>query len=296
MPHRYTLFRGANEAIWPVYAVGLSGPRDAETTRWIGGGRVANRTGTLTLPEARSPERSDATPAPSRTASSGAPARLARRTIPEATALWQLAQAHDRSAVDSLLQYVRPVALKYVRSGIELADLEGEGALALTRCLDKFDPAKNTNFIDYLLSAIHRACTRFVENERKHQNGVAVHDEGQVALGATEEADTHRGTDSSFNDAVAQISDPRSADEPVIAADLADALDGALATLKERDALVLAMSFGVSGYAPHTFDQIGHFLKISRQRVKIIHKAALTRLRSMESLRDFLSDISRAAA
>jgi RNA polymerase primary sigma factor len=69
------------------------------------------------------------------------------------------------------------------------------------------------------------------------------------------------------------------------------AIDRALSKLKEREAIVLKLYYGLSGGDNHTLEEIGRFLGITRERVRQIKKHALRKLRQRsraEMLRSFL--------
>ena len=60
---------------------------------------------------------------------------------------------------------------------------------------------------------------------------------------------------------------------------LTDSVEEALATLKEREAKVLRLYFGLDGQDPMTLEEIGSLLGITRERVRQIKERALLRLR-----------------
>jgi RNA polymerase primary sigma factor len=58
----------------------------------------------------------------------------------------------------------------------------------------------------------------------------------------------------------------------------ADALESALATLTERDAMVLSARFGLDGGQEQTLEAIGAALGLTRERIRQIEAAAMSRL------------------
>jgi len=56
-------------------------------------------------------------------------------------------------------------------------------------------------------------------------------------------------------------------------------IEEALGTLKEREAKVLRLYFGLDGQDPMTLEEIGSLLGITRERVRQIKEKALVRLR-----------------
>lgn len=60
---------------------------------------------------------------------------------------------------------------------------------------------------------------------------------------------------------------------------LQDNLRSALATLSEREAGVIRLRFGLTDGQPRTLDQIGHVYGVTRERVRQIEIATMTKLR-----------------
>src|SRR5690606_8696227 len=67
-------------------------------------------------------------------------------------------------------------------------------------------------------------------------------------------------------------------DEPFDRA-LSSTIEEALSTLKEREAKILRLYFGLDGQEPMTLEEIGSLLGITRERVRQIKEKALLRLR-----------------
>jgi RNA polymerase sigma-32 factor len=63
------------------------------------------------------------------------------------------AKKGNKAALDELvrsnLRYVLPIALRYRRYGVPIADLVSEGALGLMVAAEKFDPERGTRFVTY---------------------------------------------------------------------------------------------------------------------------------------------------
>ena len=62
-------------------------------------------------------------------------------------------------------------------------------------------------------------------------------------------------------------------------------MNQALAGLKEREAKILRLYFGIDGSEPMTLEQIGAVLNITRERVRQIKEKALSRLRHVSRAR-----------
>ena len=66
---------------------------------------------------------------------------------------------------------------------------------------------------------------------------------------------------------------------------LSNAIDESLSTLKEREAKILRLYFGLGGQEPMTLEQIGSVLGITRERVRQIKEKAISRLRHVSRSR-----------
>jgi RNA polymerase primary sigma factor len=73
---------------------------------------------------------------------------------------------------------------------------------------------------------------------------------------------------------------------------LTGSIEEVLGTLKEREAKILRLYFGLDGQEAMTLEEIGGLLGITRERVRQIKEKALARLRHVSrarSLESFLS-------
>jgi RNA polymerase primary sigma factor len=73
---------------------------------------------------------------------------------------------------------------------------------------------------------------------------------------------------------------------------LTESIEEVLSTLKEREAKILRLYFGLDGPEPMTLEEIGSLLGITRERVRQIKEKALSRLRHVSrarSLESFLT-------
>jgi RNA polymerase primary sigma factor len=66
---------------------------------------------------------------------------------------------------------------------------------------------------------------------------------------------------------------------------LSESIEEVLGTLKEREAKILRLYFGLDGPEPMTLEEIGSLLGITRERVRQIKEKALTRLRHVSRAR-----------
>ena len=61
-------------------------------------------------------------------------------------------------------------------------------------------------------------------------------------------------------------------------------------TLNKREAMVIAMRFGLAGNTDHTLEEVGKQLGVTRERVRQIEAKALRKLRRNDILLSFWRD------
>src|SRR5947207_2140026 len=232
--------------------------------------------------------------------------------------------------VRSNLRFVVSVAKKYQNQGVSLSDLINEGNLGLIRAAHKFDETKGIKFISYavwwirqsILQALaeqsrivrvplnragtlhrigKRASTLLQELGRQPTNleiseGMDI-SEDEVAktmmISQTHlslDAPLTPGEDNKLLDYLPDTTSPGPDDE-IFEHALTESIEEVLATLKEREAKILRLYFGLDGADPMTLEDIGTLLQITRERVRQIKEKALLKLRHnsrRRSLESFL--------
>jgi RNA polymerase primary sigma factor len=226
--------------------------------------------------------------------------------------------------VRSNLRFVVSVAKKYQNQGVSLSDLINEGNLGLIRAAHKFDETKGIKFISYAVWWIRQAILQALAEQSRivrvplnragalHRIGKranallqelgreATHAEIAEGMEITEEevaktmsiSQTHLSLDAPMapgedNRLLDYLPDTQSAtpDEETIEKALVESVHEALAGLKEREAKILRLYFGLDGSEPMTLEQIGAVLNITRERVRQIKEKALSRLRHVSRAR-----------
>jgi len=230
------------------------------------------------------------------------------------------------------LRFVVSVAKKYQNQGVSLSDLINEGNLGLIRAAHKFDETKGIKFISYAVWWIRQAILQALAEQSRivrvplnrageiHRIGKranallqelgreATHAEIAEGMELSEEevaksmaisqahvsldAPMAPGEDNRLLDHLADTTHANPEDE-VIEVALMESVQRALAGLKEREAKILRLYFGLDGAEPMTLEQIGAVLNITRERVRQIKEKALSRLRHVSrarSLESYLGD------
>jgi RNA polymerase primary sigma factor len=226
--------------------------------------------------------------------------------------------------VRSNLRFVVSVAKKYQNQGVSLADLINEGNLGLIRAAHKFDETKGIKFISYAVWWIRQAILQALAEQSRivrvplnragtlHRIGKrssALQQElgreptvEEIAEGmdiSQEEvartlsiSQTHLsldapmtpGEDNRLLDYLADTTNP-TPDEETFEHALTESIERVLGTLKEREARILRLYFGLDGQEPMTLEEIGSLLGITRERVRQIKEKALSRLRHISKAR-----------
>ena len=227
------------------------------------------------------------------------------------------AEALDK-LVRSNLRFVVSVAKKYQNQGVPLSDLINEGNLGLIRAAHKFDETKGIKFISYAVWWIRQAILQALAEQSRIvrvplNRAGALHRIGRRSSTLLQElgreptveeiatdldisqeevertlaisqshlsldAPITPGEDNRLLDYLPDQYSPGPEDEAYEHA-LKNTIEEALATLKEREAKILGLYFGLDDQEPMTLEEIGSLLGITRERVRQIKEKALLRLR-----------------
>jgi RNA polymerase sigma factor (sigma-70 family) len=230
----------------------------------------------------------------------------------------ELGDAATEQFINSNLRLVVSIAKRYQSSELPLLDLVQEGNLGLIHAVSKFDWRKGFKFSTYATWWIKQAISRGIDNTgRTIRLPVHAGDQVRRLLRTKRQIEGQTGRTPTFAELaqamdiserqvielLQQGSEPVSLDSRVgpegeselgdIVADVlsptpfdvvTEAMLGAeieklLSTLDAREREILRLRFGLDRGDPRTLEEVGNELNLTRERIRQIERAALSKLR-----------------
>jgi RNA polymerase primary sigma factor len=232
--------------------------------------------------------------------------------------------------VKANLRFVVSVARNYQNQGLPLNDLINEGNLGLIKAARKFDEKKNFKFISYAVWWIRQAILKALAEQSRIIN-VPLHRVGTITnigkaqnkleqelerLPTADEIATELGVDEREIHEIMRIGNrhvsldkPLQSDDDVrlidalhnhdqelpdvgaIKTSLSGEIEKLLDTLSNAEKEVIKLYFGIGQETPHTLEEIGKRVHLTRERVRQIKQKGLRRLRNSyrsKKLRTFM--------
>lgn len=220
--------------------------------------------------------------------------------------------------VSANLRFVISVAKQYQGHGLTLEDLIAEGNIGLIIAAKRFDETKGFKFISYAVwwirqsimqaiaensrvvrlplnkvSAIQKVSQAFSRLEQEYERPPSNEEIGEVLESNSEsignlfiyaqkqvsvDAPLMEGEDNSLLSVMANFDSDVPTDD-LMRESLGKDIERVLVNLKEREADVLRLSFGLNGMTPMTLEEIANNLGLTRERIRQIREKGLRSLR-----------------
>ncbi|MEO7426211.1 MAG: RNA polymerase sigma factor RpoD/SigA [Fibrobacteria bacterium] len=228
------------------------------------------------------------------------------------------------------LKFVVSVCRNYQNQGLPLSDLINEGNLGLIRAAKRFDETRQFKFISYAvwwvrqsilqalseqarliklptsrigkLSRIHKSAVKLEQKLGRPATAMEISADLEMEIGSIEtsvemghtpislDAPMSRDEESGLLDILP--TDHESGPERFMErTQMVEDVSHALHSLRPKEEAVLKMYFGIEPEVPHSLEDIGNRLNITRERVRQIKEKALSKMKHASRSKPLFSHI-----
>jgi len=222
------------------------------------------------------------------------------------------------------LRFVVSVAKRYQGRGLNLEDLINEGNLGLIKAANRFDESRGFKFISYavwwirqsilqalaeqsrtirlpltMVGIVNKYAREMEELEHEFEREPNLDEISEIMeveqrflettlTLSTQPISVNGNVNDESNSLVIDIlknDDAQPPDQELMENSLVHELNIVLKSLSERERSVIEMYFGLRGEQPMTLEEIGHEIKLTRERVRQIKETGLKKLRHISRAR-----------
>ncbi len=217
------------------------------------------------------------------------------------------------------LRFVVSVSKQYQNQGLSLPDLINEGNLGLMKAAERFDETKGFKFISYAvwwirqsilqalaeqarivrlplnkIGTINKVNKAYSQLEQKHEREPNPEEIAEMldltpeeVKDALKQSGRHlsmdapllEGDESNMYEVLYNEDDSNAPEYSLLYDSLKNEIERTIATLPQREAEVIRHYFGLTGLSPHTLEEIGEKLNLTRERARQIKERALRHLK-----------------
>jgi len=226
------------------------------------------------------------------------------------------------------LRFVVSVSKQYLNQGLSLPDLINEGNLGLLKAATKFDETRGFKFISYAVWWIRQSILNALAEQarivRLPLNKIGSLNKINKTIAMLEQkyerepfpheiADVLSISEAEVQETLQHAGRPVSMDAPLVQGEeitmlevlqnneedlpekklLTDSLrieiERVVGTLKAREAQIIRLYYGLDGSTPHTLEEIGEKLMLTRERVRQVKENALKKLKLIPKCKNLKS-------